>query len=87
MVKLGRVYRGLMVHMRARNAKLRRRAETIVSRIVGCEAADAARFIEQADGDVKLAILVGFGLSATEAAEVLQRHGGNLRSSVEDIRP
>ena len=26
MVRLGRVYRGLMVHMRARNAKLRRRA-------------------------------------------------------------
>jgi N-acetylmuramic acid 6-phosphate etherase len=87
MVKLGRVYRGLMVHMRARNAKLRRRAETIVSRIVGCGVEDAARFIEQADGDVKLAILIGFGLSASEAAEVLVRHGGNLRSSVEDIRP
>jgi N-acetylmuramic acid 6-phosphate etherase len=87
MVKLGRVYRGLMVHMRARNAKLRRRAGTIVSKIVGCEAADAARFIEQADGDVKLAILIGFGLSASEAAEVLKRQGGNLRSAVEDIRP
>jgi N-acetylmuramic acid 6-phosphate etherase len=87
MVKLGRVYRGLMVHMRARNAKLRRRAETIVSRIVGCEAEDAARFIEQAEGDVKLAILIGFGLGASEAAEVLKRHGGNLRSAVEDIRP
>jgi N-acetylmuramic acid 6-phosphate etherase len=87
MVKLGRVYRGLMVHMRARNAKLRRRAETIVSRIVGCGAEDAARFIEQAEGDVKLAILIGFGLSASEAAEVLQRHGGNLRSAVEDTRP
>jgi N-acetylmuramic acid 6-phosphate etherase len=87
MVKLGRVYRGLMVHMRARNAKLRRRAETIVSRIVGCGTADAERFIEQADGDVKLAILIGLGLSASEAAEVLQRHGGNLRSSIEDIRP
>jgi hypothetical protein len=36
MVKLGRVYRGLMVPMRARNAKLRRRAEMIVAEIVGC---------------------------------------------------
>ena len=36
MVKMGRVYRGLMVDMRARNAKLRRRAELIVSEIVGC---------------------------------------------------
>jgi N-acetylmuramic acid 6-phosphate etherase len=32
MVKLGRVYRGLMVHMRARNAKLRRRAEMMSPR-------------------------------------------------------
>src|SRR5262249_52908866 len=49
MVKLGRVYRGLMVDMRARNAKLRRRAEAIVGEIVQCPAADAARYLEQAD--------------------------------------
>src|SRR5439155_23664212 len=30
MIRMGRVYRGLMVDMRARNAKLRRRAESIV---------------------------------------------------------
>jgi len=34
MVKLGRVYRGLMVDMRARNAKLKRRAAVIVSQVV-----------------------------------------------------
>src|SRR5262249_3656724 len=39
MVKLGRVYRGLMVHMQARNAKLRRRAEAMVRHIVGCSEA------------------------------------------------
>jgi len=63
MVKLGRVYRGLMVDMRARNAKLKRRAAVIVSQIIGCAAPDAARFVEQADGDVKVAILLGFGLT------------------------
>ena len=57
MVKMGRVYRGLMVDMRARNAKLRRRAEAIVSEIVRCPEGDAARYLEQADGDVKTAIL------------------------------
>ena len=60
MVKMGRVYRGLMVDMRARNAKLRRRAEAIVSEIVRCPAGDAARYLEQADGDVKTAILHRF---------------------------
>lgn len=87
MVGLGRVYRGLMVHMNASNAKLRRRAATIVSRIVGCSAEDASGFVELADGDVKLAVLVGFGLGVSEAAATLERHDGNLRAAVEDLRP
>jgi N-acetylmuramic acid 6-phosphate etherase len=82
MVKLGRVYRGLMVDMRARNAKLRRRAETIVIEIVGCSQGDATRHLEQAEGDLKTAILIGLGLSRSEAAQLLQRHGGNLRSAI-----
>lgn len=85
MVKLGRVYRGLMVDMRARNAKLRRRAQGIVSAISGCPEGDAARYLEQADGDVKTAILLGFGRSRDEAVQLLQRHGGNLRAAVDSI--
>jgi len=85
MVKLGRVYRGLMVHMRARNAKLRRRAEMIVSQIVGCSAPDAARFVKQAEDDVKIAVLLGFGLGRTDAAEVLRRHDGNLRMAIGEV--
>jgi N-acetylmuramic acid 6-phosphate etherase len=85
MVKLGRVYRGLMVDMRARNAKLKRRAAVIVSEIAGCAAQDAARFVEQADGDLKVAILLGFGLAPAEAAKVLRRHGGNLRRAIAEV--
>lgn len=82
MVKLGRVYRGLMVDMRARNAKLRRRAETIVREILGCSQADAARYLEKATGDVKTAILLGMGLELGNATQLLQRHGGNLRAAI-----
>ena len=82
MVKMGRVYRGLMVDMRARNAKLRRRAEAIVSEIIRCPEKDAARYLEQADGDVKTAVLIGFGLGRSEALHLLERHGGNLRSAI-----
>src|SRR5258706_16211448 len=57
MVKMGRIYRGLMVHMQARNEKLRRRAEVMVSRIVGGSPADAARSLDAAGGDVKIAVL------------------------------
>src|SRR5437016_5044274 len=82
MVKLGRVYRGLMVDMRARNVKLRRRAAAIVVEIVGCTEAEAVRHLEQAGGDLKTAVLVGLGLNPGEAARLLQRHGGNLRSAI-----
>jgi N-acetylmuramic acid 6-phosphate etherase len=84
MVRMGRVYRGLMVDMRARNDKLRRRAETMVSEIVRCPADDAARYLQQADGDVKTAVLLGFGLSRGQATDLLQRHGGNLRSAINE---
>lgn len=84
MVRLGRIYRGLMVDMRASNAKLRRRAATIVREIVGCPEDDAARFLEEADGDVKTAILLGLGLDRGQATESLRRHGGNLRKCIEE---
>ncbi len=83
MVKMGRVYRGLMVDMRARNAKLRRRAEAIVSEIAHCPQSDAARHLVQTDGDLKTAILLGLGLERGEAAQLLQRHGGNLRAAID----
>src|SRR3954451_20523557 len=54
MVKLGRVYRGLMVSMRASNTKLLRRAEMIVTQIVGCDEKEAAKFVQLADGDIKV---------------------------------
>jgi N-acetylmuramic acid 6-phosphate etherase len=85
MVKLGRVYRGLMVSMRASNAKLLRRAEIIVSQIVGCDENDAAKFIQSAEGDVKLAVLLGLGWQQTEAVEALLKHEGNLRSVIEAL--
>jgi N-acetylmuramic acid 6-phosphate etherase len=85
MVKMGRVYRGLMVHMRASNSKLRRRAERMVRQIVNCSEADAARYVTEADGEVKVAVLLGLGLEPAEAREMLQEHGGNLRVVVDRI--
>nr|MBA3446841.1 N-acetylmuramic acid 6-phosphate etherase [Pseudaminobacter sp.] len=83
--QLGRVYLGLMVHMRASNAKLRQRAEGMVRQIVGCDAEHAARHVRQAEGDVKTAVMLGFGLDQTEAATMLERHKGNLRHAVDEF--
>lgn len=85
MVRLGRVYRGLMVSMRASNAKLLRRAEVIVSQIVGCAENDAAKFVERADGDVKIAVLLGLGCEQTDAVEALRKHEGNLRAAIDEL--
>src|SRR5260370_23344671 len=80
MVKLGRVYWGLMVSMRASNAKLLRRAEIIVSQIVGCNENDAAQFVQQAEGDVKIAVLLGLRWEKTDAIAALLKHDGSLRA-------
>jgi N-acetylmuramic acid 6-phosphate etherase len=85
MVRLGRVYRGLMVNMRARNAKLLRRAEVIVDQIVGCGHDESARVVQAADGDVKLAVMLGLGLEITHAKDVLQKHHGNLRTAIGEL--
>ena len=86
MVRLGRIYRGMMVHMRASNVKLRRRAAGMVSRIVGCPEAEAGRLLKRSEGDVKIAVLLGMGVAEARAAEVLERHGGNLRLAIREMR-
>jgi len=86
MVKLGRIYRGMMVHMRATNAKLRRRAEAIVGEIAGCAPTDAARYVDEGGGDVKIAILLAFGLSTTDAAKLLEQYDGYLRAVIDSLK-
>jgi N-acetylmuramic acid 6-phosphate etherase len=76
------VYRGLMVHMRATNAKLRRRSEIMVSQITGCDDATAIKALRQADGDMKVASMVALGINATDARQALSRSDGNLREAL-----
>jgi len=83
MVRMGRVYRGLMVDMRARNAKLQRRAAAMVSDILLCGESEATRYLEQSDGHVKAAVLIGLGLNRDEAERRLLLHSGNLRAAID----
>jgi N-acetylmuramic acid 6-phosphate etherase len=79
MLRLGRVYRGMMVNMPPTNAKLRRRAEAMVAQIADCDPSQAARALEEAEGDIKTAGLLALGLDKADAEAVLKRGGGNLR--------
>lgn len=85
MLRLGRVYRGMMVNMQSTNAKLKRRAERMVARIAGCGEGEAAQALEQVEGDIKMAALVVLGYDRAEAASILASHKGNLRRVFADL--
>jgi N-acetylmuramic acid 6-phosphate etherase len=85
MLRLGRVYRGMMVNMPPTNAKLKRRAESMVARIAGCSEAKAADALEETQGDIKIASLVVLGYDKAEAERILLRHNGNLRRVLAEL--
>ena len=79
MLRLGRVYRGMMVNMQPTNAKLKRRAEAMVAQIAHCDSPHAARALEQAKGDIKTASLLALGVDRADAETMLRNCDGNLR--------
>ena len=85
MVRLGRIYRGMMVNMHVSNTKLRKRAEIIVSRIAGCDLGAAQEALAEAGGEMKLAVLLVLGVERQEALRKLAKHGHNLRLALADI--
>ena len=82
MVRLGHVYRGQMVDMRARNTKLRARAVRMLRGLTNCSTAEAHSALDTAGGKVKLAVLIVRGMQPTEAEALLARHQGSLRAAL-----
>src|SRR6516162_2413793 len=76
MLRLGCVYRGMMVSMPPTNAKLKRRAEVMVANISGCSEAKAADALEETQGDIKVAALVALGYDKAEAESILASRQG-----------
>ncbi len=85
MVRLGRVYRGQMVDVQARNAKLRHRAERMVQLLTGEDPASVRQALELADGRVKLAVVLLQGLDRPAAEALLGAHEGQLRSALDSL--
>ena len=84
MVLLGRVHRGLMVDMQAKNAKLRLRAMRMVRALTHAPEDAASAALAESGGWVKLAVLVVHGMSATEGRAALARNGGRLRLALQE---
>ena len=85
MVRLGRVYRGQMVDMAARNSKLRGRAVRMLQGLTGCTPDAATAALSQAGGTVKTAMLILRGLSRENADALLARHHGQLRQALDGL--
>ena len=85
MVRLGRVYKGLMINMRLTNRKLQGRALEMICEVAHVEKSTAEDALERADGDIKLAALIALGGTPQQSAASLQAAGGNLRTAIEQL--
>ena len=86
-VHLGHVHDGFMVNLRPDNDKLRDRARRIVSVISNTDVENAGRLLVQADGSVKIAVLLAAGAAGAEAAgRLLESCNQNLRNALEKAR-
>lgn len=84
MVRLGKVYGNLMVDLRPGSAKLQDRALRIIESAADVSADQAQELHEAANGNVKIAILMGkLDISLEEANERLESAGGHLRKALE----
>jgi len=85
MIRLGRVYRGMMVEVQATNAKLASRREKIVAQLTGQSTEVARAALKNAGGSIKLAVLLLHGCELQDAEAILKRADGRLRVAIDLI--
>jgi len=85
--ELGHIHHGLMVNLKADNAKLRDRARGIVAMIAGTSEAEAEAALHEAGGQVKAAILIARGgVSMSDATEWLAAADGRIDHALRLVR-
>jgi len=85
MIRLGRVYDGLMVDVQAVNAKLVLRSENMLMQLTGASRDGVRDALRRAKGSVKIALLLLEGCAPDEAARLLDRAGGQLRPAMASL--
>lgn len=87
LVRSGGAYSNLMVGMRPLNAKLRRRAVTLVAQAAAVSEPVAAAALAVSDHDLRTAIVVArTGVDADRARAALAAHGGRVRDALTTLR-
>jgi N-acetylmuramic acid 6-phosphate etherase len=85
MILLGKVYRGLMVDVRAANEKLVKRSEDILIELTGRNREDARDALSSAKGSVKLAVLLLNGCDLNAAKQLLNSTKGQLGTALRHL--
>ena len=85
MIRLGKVYSGLMVDVRVTNEKLLRRSERILGQLTGCSLSDAREALQYAEGNLKVAALILKGFERREAERILNESDQDLRRALFDL--
>lgn len=84
MIRMGKVYRNLMVDVKPSNAKLVQRQKNIVAEATGCDAATAEQALAAAAGEAKTAIvMLLLGVPADAARAALAQGQGNIRKTLQ----
>lgn len=87
MVRLGKVYDGLMVDVRPTNQKLVERAQRIIRVAAGVDDDWARALFAESGGRPKVAIVMAkLGCTAAEAEALLARNGGFVRAALAAAR-
>jgi len=87
MIRLGRVYQGLMVDVQAVNEKLVRRSEEMLLKLTAASRADVRQALAQAGGNVKLAVLLLRGCNMEKGQALLDLAHGELRAALNLLEP
>ena len=83
MVKIGKVYKNLMVDVLQTNDKLRVRAQNIVMEITGVEREIAKQKLEECYDNAKIAIVsILLDCDAKTAKEKLEKSNGKVRNAI-----
>ena len=83
MIKLGKIYGNLMVDVQTNNEKLIQRAKNIIVEATGVNLEEANKYLQEADSDVKLAILlIKKGVSKDEGIDLLEKNNGYLAKAI-----
>jgi N-acetylmuramic acid 6-phosphate etherase len=84
MIRIGKVYNNLMVDLLPLNAKLIDRSKRLVAEVTGCTPEEAALLYRQADGNVRVAILMGLlGVDPEEARDLLLQSDGSINRAMD----